>query len=368
MLHTHILLELYDDYKKNILTHHDFLQAVRLVEAYVFRRAICNIPTNSLNKTFVAFGRTLKKEQYLESIQAYLLGLPSYRRFPRDEEFKRELTIRDLYNFPRRSYWLKRMENHNRKERVPVADYTIEHILPQNKNLSAQWQAALGDNWQQIQEKWLHTLGNLTLTGYNSEYSDKPFLQKRDMEGGFRDSPLKLNEGLASIEAWDEKAIKERAEKLANLAIEIWAIPSLEEGVLASLAPAQAESADYSIDDHQFLAHGSPTRILFEELRKEILALDPVISEEFLKLYVAYKAETNFVDIVPLASTLRLTLNMDFHEINDPREMCRDITNVGRWGNGNVEVKLTGLEEIPYVIGLIRQALEKQLGNGDENS
>ena len=186
------LLELYQDFKAEILALNDFIQAVRLVKSYVFRRAICNIPTNSLNKTFATMGRALNKDRYLESIKAHLINLPSYRRFPNDDEFKRELKVRDLYNFPRRSYWLRRMENHGRKERVPVAEYTIEHILPQNEDLSADWRAALGSDWQRIQKTWLNTLGNLTLTGYNSEYSDHSFVQKRDMEGGFKDSPLKL--------------------------------------------------------------------------------------------------------------------------------------------------------------------------------
>ena len=105
----------------------------------MFRRAVCAIPTNSLNKTFATFGRVLQKDRYIESIQAHLLTLSSYRRFPGDEEFKREISVRDLYNFPRRSYWLRRLENHDRKERVPVDEYTIEHILPQNENLSATW-------------------------------------------------------------------------------------------------------------------------------------------------------------------------------------------------------------------------------------
>lgn len=116
------LLELYDDFVHDRLVTADFECAVRLVEGYVFRRAVCAIPTNSLNKTFATFGRSLRKDRYLESIQAHLLTLPSYRRFPGDEEFKRELSVRALYNFHRRSYWLRRMENHNRKERVPVDD------------------------------------------------------------------------------------------------------------------------------------------------------------------------------------------------------------------------------------------------------
>jgi uncharacterized protein with ParB-like and HNH nuclease domain len=180
------LLELYDDYSREILTRDDFVKAVRLVEAYVFRRAICAIPTNSLNKTFATFGRSLKKDRYLESIQAAYLLLPSYRRFPSDEEFKRELASRDLYNFPRRSYWLRRLENHGRKERVPVDEYTIEHIMPQNRDLPPAWRAELGPDWERVHEAKLHTLGNLTLTGYNSEYSDRPFAQKRDMVGGFK--------------------------------------------------------------------------------------------------------------------------------------------------------------------------------------
>ena len=120
----------------------------------------------------------------MESIQATLLLGSSYRRFPNDEEFMRDLVDRDLYNFPRRSYWLRRLENHGRKERVPVEQYTIEHIMPQNPNLSQEWRQALGPDWEKVQERKLHTLGNLTLTGYNSEYSDRPFQEKRDMEGG----------------------------------------------------------------------------------------------------------------------------------------------------------------------------------------
>ena len=96
-----------------------------------------------------------------------------------------------------------------------------------------------------------------------------------------------------------------------------------------------------------------------------MIALDPCVSEEFLKLYVAYKAETNFVDVIPQAKRLKLSLNINFSEINDPKSLCLDVTSLGRWGNGNVEVVLSSLEGLPYIIGLVRQALEKQLG---ENS
>ncbi len=358
-----LLLELYNDFDRKILPAEDFVTAVRLVEAYVFRRAICAIPTNSLNKTFATFTKALKKDRYFESIQAHLLLLPSYRRFPSDEEFQRDIQTRDLYNFRSRSYWLRRLENHERKERVPVDEYTIEHILPQNENLSSAWMSALGDEWKRIHATWVHTLGNLTLTGYNSEYSDRPFTEKRDMEGGFRESPLKLNQGLGQLDEWNEKAIKTRAERLAGMAVEVWTSPKLTTDVLEAYRP-KAPTTGFTIEDHPHLLAG-PMLELFEVFRKEVLALDPGVIEEFLKLYVAYKAETNFVDVIPQAKRLLLSLNIRFSDIVDPKGLCRDVKGIGRWGNGDVELGLAKLDELPYVMGLVRQALEKQLGNGE---
>ena len=359
------LLELYDDHAQGRLPTEVFVRAVRLVEAYVFRRAVCTIPTNSLNKTFATFGRVLQKDRYIESIQAHFLTLLSYRRFPRDEEFKHELSVRDLYNFSRRSYWLRRLENHCRKERVPVDEYTIEHILPQNENLSAMWREGLGPEWKRVQETWLHTLGNLTLTGYNAEYSDRPFGEKRDMKGGFKESPLRINEGLGALETWNEATIQVRAKQLAERAVEVWAPPALLPEVLETYHPKAERTVGYTLDDHTHLIEGSLMRPLFEMFRKEVLALDSCVSEEMLKLYVAYKAETNFVDVVPQKSRLRLSLNMHFHELHDPRSLAKDVTNLGRWGNGDVEVGLSTLEDLPYVMGLVRQAFERQMGNGE---
>jgi len=361
------LLELYDDHSQGLLMKEDLLRAARLVESYVFRRAVCTIPTNSLNKTFATFRRALDKNHYLESIEAHFLLLPSYRRFPRDEEFERELKRRDLYNFRSRSYWLRRLENHGRKEPVPVDEYTIEHILPQNENLSSEWQKALGPNCKKIQETWLHTLGNLTLTGYNSEYSDRPFLEKRDMPGGFRESPLRLNQGLSEVEAWSEAAIQARADRLAKQALEVWPAPVGPDEVLERYRKKPTAKQTYSIENYPYLLSG-PMRDLFEALRREVLAIDPCVTEEFLKLYVAYKAETNFVDVVPQKSRLRLSLNMKFYEVHDPRGLCKDVANVGRWGNGDVEVALNCIEDLPYVMGLVRQAFEKQIGNGEGES
>ncbi len=355
------LLELYRDFDNGVLTKDDLLEAARLVESYVFRRAVCSIPTNSMNKTFATFSRELKKDCYLESITAHFLLLPSYRRFPDNEEFAREIQTRDLYHFRSRSYWLRRLENHGRKERVSVDEYTIEHILPQNENLSNQWKQELGPEWERIQKTYLHTIGNLSLTGYNSEYNDRPFNQKRDMEGGFAQSPLRLNQGLGKLQQWNEQTIRERAERLAQQAVGVWIAPALEKSKLEAYRPKSTFTI-YGINSFPYIMSG-PMRDLFEALRQEVLALDPVVTEEFLKLYIAYKAETNFVDVVPQAKRLRLSLNMAFHQIDDPRGVCRDVSDLGRWGNGDVEVGLSSMAELPYVMGLIRQSLELQMGS-----
>ena len=258
-------------------------------------------------------------------------------------------------------YFLRRLENYGRKECVSVDEYTIEHILPQNENLSEEWQNNLGSEWKSVQETQLHTLGNLTLTGYNSEYSDRPFLEKRDMTGGFRESPLRLNEDLRELDRWDESAIRCRAERLAALATSVWAEPSLPAEVLESYRPKSEKKASYSIADYSQLTSVSPMRALFETLRKDVLALDPCVTEEFRKLHVAYRAKTNFVNVVSLKERLRLFLNMQFHELNDPRGLARDVANIGHWGTGDVEVHLSELEKLPYVMSLVRQAFDKQM-------
>lgn len=361
-----LLLELYHDYATQLLPREDLLKAVRIIESYVFRRAVCAIPTNSMNKTFANMGKSLKKDRYLESLEAAFLMLPSYRRFPKDEEFKRDLKIKDLYNFRSRSYWLRRLENHGRKERVPVDEFTIEHILPQCDNnpdkVPVVWRKELGEDWENVWEVYRHTLGNLTLTGYNSEYSNRSFAEKCGMEGGFAQSPLRLNRNIGAEGTWTKESIEGRAEYLAAQAVSVWQAPVLDAEILAAYKPSTAATtSSYTIDDHQHLSTG-PMRQLFEAFRKEVLALDPVVTEEFLKLYVAYKAETNFVDVVPQAKRLRLTLNMPFPEIDDPKDLCRDVTSLGRWGNGDVEVGLSSMEELPYVMGLVRQSFEKQMG------
>lgn len=224
-------LRLYADYEAGILSADDFMKVLDAVISYLFRRVVCSIPTNSLNKTFANLAAAIDEDRYVESVCARLLTLPNYRRFPTDEEFEEALKTTDMYNIKRRSYFFRKMENHGRKEFVSTAEYTLEHIMPQNANPA--WQEALGDNWEAVHDRYLHTLGNLTLTGYNPEYSDRPFHEKRDMEGGFKQSPLRLNQGLGQLDSWNAEEIENRASRLAKQAVEIWARPEVGEAILA---------------------------------------------------------------------------------------------------------------------------------------
>ena len=367
------LLELYNRYDLGLLSKEDFLTLVRTVESYVFRRVICSIPTNSLNKTladFAAQAKSFEGDGLVDFLNAKFNGLVSYKRFPNDEEFRKDISTIDLYNRvrARTTYCLRKLENHRRKEKVNLEEYSIEHIMPQNPSLSEQWRSDLGEDWERVHNSWLHTLGNLTLTGYNSEYSDRSFAEKRDMEGGFKDSPLKLNEGLGNTEKWDENTIISRGQRLSDLALKVWPFPDTSITFIESPKNAGSKNENYTIESYPYLSSDdngstSRTRELFDSIRKEILALDPCVTEHFLKLYIAYKADTNFVDIVPQRKGLRISLNMRFMDLTDSRGICKDVTKVGRWGNGDVEVLLASKDEIPYVMGLIRQSFESQMVN-----
>lgn len=355
------LLAVYGDFEEEQINKEEFIEIIGMVSNYVFRRAICGIPTNSLNKTFATLYKRIKRETYLESVKAAFILMDGYRRFPSDTEFSKELQIKDVYNFRSRNYLLESLENHNRKELVNAENYTIEHILPQNQNVSIQWQNELGEDWERTKAKYLHSLGNLSLTGYNSELSDRPFSDKKTIPGGFDTSPLFLNESVRAETKWNEEAILRRASKLAERACLVWKEPLLPEDKLNLYREPEEvkEHSVYSIEHYDHLQ--GEILELYRQLEKRILNLDATVRVEFKKLYIAFKAQTNFVDIVPQKKRLRLSLNTQFDKIKDPKGYCKDVSGLGRWGNGDVEVGLENLSQLDYVMDLIEQAFEEQV-------
>ncbi len=351
-------IELYSDYSDGVLSKQDFIPIIALIESYICRRAVCGLGTNSLNKVFPSFTKHIQKDEYFKSLKVHFGYLTEKQRFPNNDEFKEHFITIDFYHFQKREYFLERLENFDTKEPVNTKECTIEHIMPQT--LTKEWERDLGGNFQAIHDKYLHTIGNLTLTGYNEKYSNNSFQEKRDMEKGFKQSPLRLNQSLKDLESFGEKEIEKRADDLADWALKIWTYPKLDAETLEKYKQkGKREKKAYDLRSYKF---SSDSRELFDILSKEIKALDERITEKFNQDYISYMFDKNFVDIVPLKNGLKLYLNMPFNELQDEKNLARDMTNKGHLGNGDIEVKLETKENIPYCLGLIKQALEKQMG------
>ncbi len=221
-------LEVYDYYKrKHVIDKSEVIKTMQLVESYIFRRSVCGLSLKFLNHTFVNVLKGLLNEgdmNYLEYLNDKFLSLHDKGYYPTNSEFKEQFIMKDIYNFSKRDYLLRKLENFDRKEPIKIEDYTIEHVMPQK--LNPEWEQELGKDFKKVHELWLHKIGNLTLTGYNSELSNRPFREKRDMHlEGFKFSPLNLNQSLKFVERWIEETIYSRAKALADRASEIWIYP-----------------------------------------------------------------------------------------------------------------------------------------------
>lgn len=216
------------------------------IETFIFRRLVCDLPTNALNKIFATLhGSVLKNkkdEDTYSSVMIYLLENKKLTSaFPKDEEFITGFTSKNIYSMraKNKAYIFERLENGSSKEKNDVVSniedgiLTIEHIMPQTLNKG--WKQVLGENWETIQEKWLHTISNLTLSGYNYSYSNRSFLEKKTMENGFEQSGLRLNQYIAKFDKWDETELEARKQKLSEMALKIWAYPE------TSFVPIQQE-------------------------------------------------------------------------------------------------------------------------------
>ncbi len=302
-----LLLELYSDYSDGVLSKDDFRRSIALIESYICRRAVCGLGTNSLNKVFPSFTKHIQKDEYFKSLKAHFGSLTNNQKFPNNDEFKDRLITIDFYNkFKKKTKcFLERLENFERKERVYTHEYTTEHIMPQK--LTEEWERDLGKNFQEIHDKYLHTIGNLTWTGYNPEYGNKSFQEKQGMEKGFKNSPLRLNQSLRDLESFGEEEIKKRANDLADLALKIWTYPNLNAETLEKYKPKKdkKEKKGYDLNSYKFSSH---SRELFDILSKEIKALDKRITENFNQDYISYKFDKNFVDIVVQTKDLKLYL------------------------------------------------------------
>lgn len=320
------LLKIHYDFERNLINEDELVSIIKLCISYVFRRNICDIPTNSLNKTFATLKNEINVDDYINSIKAFFILKDDYKIFPNDEKFSSALKVKDIYHMRIRNYILSSLENFNNKAPINIENYTIEHIMPQTKNLSNVWKKELGKNYETVQKKYLHTIGNLTLTAYNSEMSNKSFSEKMEMNGGFKESALRLNSYVVKQNEWNEKIIKERASILVEKALLIWKYPIIERNILVKYKNDDKQQM-YGIDSYDF---NKTTKMLFDKLNMRIMNLSSEVRREFKKLYIAYKLDTNFADIVVQKNRLRISVNMKFNEVIDEYNICKDVTNLGR--------------------------------------
>lgn len=351
------LLKVHNDCAEGTITEDNLKEILRLCISYVLRRSICDIPTNSMNKTFATLRNSIRPDDYMNSVKAFFVLQDTYKEFPDNDKFMAAFMSRDIYTMRARNYILSRLENFGNKAPIIIENYTIEHIMPQNTSLSPEWQHDLGVNWKEIQKTYIHTIGNLTLTAYNSEMSDRPFMDKMNMPGGFKESALRLNAYLVKLTEWNEDHIKERAQQLAAKAVQIWPYPSLTNAELAPYTAEEKSAPKYTLETYDINAF---TKILFETLDRRIMNLSPAVKREYKKLYIAYKLDTNFVDIVVQKQRLRISVNMKFSEVHDPNGICRDVTGLGRWGNGDVELFMEHTSDIDRVMEIIEQSYKLQ--------
>ena len=219
--------------KEAILSEEEVLEILNTVESYIFRRQICDMAANALNKIFASLHNEIMQidgsaDLYVDKFKYILSKKQGKGIFPDNQSFLKSLENKDIYSMrsKNKQYLIERYENWGTKEVKDVyklisnGTYTIEHIMPQN--LSYECQASLGDNWQEIHEEWVHRLANLTLTAYNSKYQNSSFERKRDVENGYRDSGIRMNQRLANFDRWTEIELKDRNEQMLSKARKIW--------------------------------------------------------------------------------------------------------------------------------------------------
>lgn len=228
---TPAILKLLSDRNDGLISDDDVCEILTIMEAYWMRRAVCALPTNTAGPVCISMLKSLYSANQLKTFKDNIFSLTWAQRMPNDTEIKDSLKTLKMYSLSSRrtKMILDKLENHKRKEYVPTEEYTIEHIMPQS--LSNEWKEDLGTDAEQIHETYLHTIGNLTLTGYNSEYQNKRFIDKldcTDKEGniiGYRHTPIKISSYLTTVRIWGKDEILARTEMLSDELISIWKYP-----------------------------------------------------------------------------------------------------------------------------------------------
>jgi predicted transport protein len=353
------LFDLYD--KHHAMSIEQFVEAIELIESYVFRRAICGEQTRGYWQVFANLAYRIASEQPSEALKVGLARLGTSYGFPTNEEFLNALEARDVYQKRVCFDLLDRLENHGNKEPVDTSTYSIEHIMPQNENLSPQWRQMLGENWRDVQREWLHRLGNLTLTGYNSTYSDRPFEEKKTISGGFAESSIRLNKFVREQKNWTLQEMEQRGKDLANRAQAIWPALVVKKALIDAANKAEMRERAQKRDVTK-VPMSPAARQLFDLLRDQVKAFDSDILEIAEQKSVSYHGPTFFLEVLPRKNRLALLLALDFNEIDDPSGLAEDTSQWKSFQNavyeGGVLLRIRSADAVEKALPMIRMAHE----------
>ena len=358
-----LVMRLYDSHEKDLLSRDEFVRAVELIESYLLRRAVLGLQTRAYWSIFARIAHDLNHESVFESLQVALARLRGNNRFPGDEEFRRGLHEHDLYGLRVCKHILDRLENAGYQEPSPVYNYSIEHIMPQEITDAPEWQEMLGENWAENHAAWLHRLGNLTLTAYNSTYSNRPFEEKKSVEGGFRHSAVRLNEDVRDEARWTTAEIQDRGHRLAARALEIW--PHHEADAESIQAADIRDLRERAVERNASeLEMDEAVRQVLDGIRSCIRDLVDVIEVIERKSVCCYGPDF-FAELMPMRHSVRVILPVQFSEVEIPEGLT--VYDASTWKfvanrvhtDSDLIVEVWDRAKVTPVMPMIRQALDQ---------
>ena len=354
-----LIMRLFECHKRlGTLGEGEFKEALSLLESYILRRSVCGGQTRGYWQVFADMAYELNIKQPLGSLKGLLAAQHESYAFPADSEFQRNLVERDLYHMRNCFHILEQLENHASREPSDTSNLEIEHIMPQNPNLNAAWQEMLGQ-WREVQQAWLHRLGNLTLTGYNSKYSDRSFVEKKTIEGGFSDSAVRLNKFVREQEKWTDREMQQRSALLAAQAVIVWSPLAVDLSVVKQIEQdrLRQRAAKRNV---AAVPMSEPARALFEALRGRMLNVDPDATEMAESKSVSYHGPGFFLEVLPRKRCLTLLLPLDFNEVQDVAGIASDATQWNFITNaqyaGGVLLNVHSQADLELALPVIRQA------------
>ena len=357
--HATLVMRLYECHELKTLSQEDFVRALNLIESFLVRRSVLQLQTRNYWSVFARVTHAIDEQQPFTSFQV-ALARQTYK-FPSDQDFVTALQERDLYNLRICWHILSQLENAGYAEPSPTTEYSIEHIMPQWIDGVTEWQQMLGNEWEDVHRTWVDRLGNLTLTAYNSTYSNRPFREKKAVRGGFAQSAVRLNEYVREQSQWTQKEMRERGWMLARRALEIWPDHGADEELVAAdkLRELRAKSAERNADS---LTMSPLVRSLLQRIRDSVHDLGESVEVVERKSVCYYDGSANFfAEMLPMSSYVRVLIPVDFDEVYDPEGIAGDVTmwkflpNVVHRDCG-VFINVWATKQIPAAVAMIRQA------------